>query len=228
MKKQVAVIGLGRFGSSVAITLTELGHDVMAVDSNSRIVQEISEKVTHVVQGDATDERMIKELDIANFDAGIVAIGSRIENSLLATIILKNIGLKYVVAKAENELHGAILEKIGADMVVYPERDMGASVAHGLTLSDIKEYIAVVKNYGVAKIEIPDYMAGKNMQDLGFGRDNKLGVAVLILQRGQEISVNPCLTDELMTGDALIVAANEADLQQLLTSARKKYRNGKE
>ncbi|MEK7872809.1 MAG: TrkA family potassium uptake protein, partial [Chloroflexota bacterium] len=117
-KKQVAVIGLGRFGSSVARTLYQLGHDVLAVDKDEKAVQALVGQVTYPVKGDATDEASLKEMGISNFEAAIVAIGGDLQSSLLSTILLKRLGVPYLLARAENDLHGAALEKLGADNVL--------------------------------------------------------------------------------------------------------------
>ena len=123
--KQFIVIGCGRFGSSVAKTLYKMGNDVLAIDGNEETVQSISDEVTHAVQADATDEHALRSLGIRNFDVAVITIGSDIQASIMATLIVKEMGVKFVVAKAQNELHAKVLYRIGADRVVFPERDMG-------------------------------------------------------------------------------------------------------
>jgi trk system potassium uptake protein TrkA len=113
MKRQVLIIGLGRFGISLATTLFSMGHDVMAVDVDDKKVQNISTQITHAVQADATDEAVLRELGVNNFDVAIVTIGEAIQNSVLCAILLKKLGVRYVIARAENDLHGTILDKIG-------------------------------------------------------------------------------------------------------------------
>ena len=145
--KQYVVIGCGRFGSSVAKTLYELGNDVLAIDRNEEIVQEIYEYVTHAVQADVMDENVLKELGIRNFDVVIVSIGSDLEASILATLIAKELGVKVVIAKAQSELHGKVLSKIGADKVIFPERDMGVRVGHNLVSSNILDFIELSPDF---------------------------------------------------------------------------------
>jgi trk system potassium uptake protein len=217
MAKQVAVFGLGRFGTSLAETLPELGYDVLAVDIDEGRVQDLASKVTHAVQGDATNEAFLKELDVEHIDVAIVAMGTAIQNNILCTLLLKKLGVPYVIARAENELHGSILEKIDADRVVYPERQMGNRVAHVLTLRDIQDYIPLLPRYGVAKLEVPPVFANKSLSQLGFGRRGKWGVAVLLLQRGNEIVVSPSEADLIQLGDILIVVGNDDKLEDLLT-----------
>ena len=136
-KKQFAVIGLGRFGTSVAMTLQQLGHEVLAIDADEERVQKISDQVTHVVQADTTDENSLQALGLRNFDAVVVAIGENVQANVATTLLVKDMGVPFIIAKARNALHGKMLEKIGADRVVYPERDMGQRVAHSLISSNV-------------------------------------------------------------------------------------------
>ena len=134
MKTSVLVIGLGRFGAAAARELMRLGHEVLAVDSNESIVNEIAPEVTHAVQLDAADEGALRAIGAAEFDHAIVAISSGVEASIFATMALKKLGVGNVVAKAGSELHGAILERVGADRVVFAEREMGERVAHSFAV----------------------------------------------------------------------------------------------
>ena len=217
MKKQVIVVGLGRFGSSVAETLFNLGYDVLAVDKDEARIQSIATRVTHAVQGDATSEAVLKELGIEKFDVAIVAVGTDIQSSVLSTILLKRLGVPYIIARAENELHGSILEKIGADKVVYPEREMGSRVVHVLTLKDVVDYIPVLQRYGVAKLVAPPYFAGMTLSDAGFGRKGKWGVVALLVQHGNELVVAPSDTEIMREGDILVVIGSDDKLEGLLT-----------
>ncbi len=221
MKRQVVVIGLGRFGVSLATTLYKMGHDVLAVDTNERIVQGISPEVTHAVQADATNESILRELGIANFDVGIVAIGTEIENSVLSTILLKRLGVPYVIAKAENNLHGIILEKIGADKVVHPEREAGTRVAHELPLVDVMDYISVSPRYGVAMLTALPYFVGKTISQLELGRGGRWGVAVLLIYRGKEVIVTPDRAETIKANDVVILSGDDENLERLLTAAKR-------
>ena len=137
MKKQIIVIGLGRFGTSLAKALSNAGHDVLALDRNEKSIQNLSGQVTHVVQADATDETILKDIGVDKLDIAVVAIGTAIESSVLTTILLKKLGVPYVIARAHSELHCSIPDKIGADTVVYPEREMGIRVAQVVTLTNV-------------------------------------------------------------------------------------------
>ena len=141
MKKQFVVFGLGRFGSSVATSLTQTGNDVLCVDTSEHLVDDIAPYVTHAVQADATDEKALKAIGTSNFDVAVVAIGGDIQASILITLLCKELGVKYVLVKAQSEIHAKVLEKIGADKIVFPERDMGIKVAHNLASENILDFI---------------------------------------------------------------------------------------
>jgi len=222
MKRQIAVVGLGRFGSSIAKSLFNMGNDVLALDSNGKYVESLATEITHAVQADATNEAILKELAIGSFDVAIVAIGADIQSSVLSTILLKNLGVPYVIARAENELHGSILEKIGVDKVVYVEGEMGVRVAHALALKDVLDYITVTHTYGVAKIAIPPYFVGKTLSELELGRTGKWGITVLLIQRKNEVIVTPDRTEIVKADDIMIVSGSDEKLGQLLTESKKK------
>jgi len=222
MKKQIVVIGLGQFGTSLATTLTCLGHDVLALDRNEKEVQNIASQVTHAVQIDATNEALLKELGVGNFDIGIVTIGSRIESSVLATILLKKLGVPYVIARADSELHGSILEKIGADRVVYPECETGVRVAQGVTLADVSDYMSLTTGYGVSKLVAPPYFVGTKLSELGFVRKGKWEIAVFLIMRGDEVIVSPRQSETVKPDDILIVAGSHDNLEKLLAEAKRK------
>ena len=164
--KQFVIIGLGRFGSSVAKTLYALGHDVLAIDSNEDLVQEISDSVTHAVQMDATDENALRTLGLRNFDVAVVTIGANIQASVMATLLVKDMGIKYIIAKGNSDLHAKVLYKIGADRVILPEKDMGVRVAHNLVSSSILDYIELSPDYSIIEIESPKEWYGKSMKEL--------------------------------------------------------------
>jgi trk system potassium uptake protein TrkA len=220
MKKQVAVIGLGRLGVAMATTLHSLGHDVMALDIDEKNVQSIASQITHAVQADATNETTLRELGISNFDIVIVTT-SEIESSVLTTVLLKKLGVGYIIARAENELHGSILEKIGADKVVYPEREMGIGVAHALTLGDVIDYIPVTPGYGVVKLAAPPSFVGQTLSDLGFGSKGKLKVAVLLMLRDKEVAITPSSAEIVKSGDALVVSGSWDSLEELTSKFQK-------
>lgn len=142
---QYAVIGLGRFGSSLSQELTQLGHEVLGIDRDEEKVDEMSDKLTHTVVADATDEEVLRSLGVRNFDCAVVAIGDNIQASIMAAILLKELGVKTVVAKALTDQHAKVLEKIGVDRIIFPERDMGVRVAHQLVSPNLLDYIELSK-----------------------------------------------------------------------------------
>jgi trk system potassium uptake protein TrkA len=215
MKKQVAVIGLGRLGIALATTLYSLGHDVLALDTNEKNVQDMASQVTRAVQADATDETTLRELGIASFDIAVVTL-AEVDSSVLTTVLLKKLGVGYIIARANNELHGGILEKIGADKVVYPEREMGVMIGHVLTLGDVIDYIPVTPGYGVVRLVAPASFVGQTFSALGFGSKGKWKVAVLLMLRKQEVTITPSDTEVVKAGDALVLSGSWDNLEELI------------
>ncbi|MDD2574770.1 MAG: TrkA family potassium uptake protein [Bacillota bacterium] len=215
--KQFAVLGLGRFGSSLARTLYGLGHDVLALDEREDAVQNISESVTHAVQADATDESTLRSLGLRNFDVVIISIGSDIQASILVTLIVKELGVKYVVAKAQSELHAKVLYKIGADRVVLPERDMGLRVAHNLVSSNILDFIELSSDYGIIEIVALDGWKGKTLKELNMR--GKYGVNIIAIKRDGEINVSPGAEDRILENDVLVVIGDNDDIARLENKA---------
>lgn len=211
--KQFVVIGCGRFGSSLAKTLYEAGYDVLAIDKDEEIIQEVSSFTTHSVQLDATDEGALHSLGIRNFDVAVVAIGSDIQSSILITLMVKEMGVKYVVAKALNQLQGKVLTKIGADRIIYPEREMGVRVAQNLMSSNILDNIDLVSDYSVLEISVLKEWVGKSLQELNMKR--KYGISILIIKRGDTIDVSPDSNVKLQAEDVLIVLGHKDELKKL-------------
>lgn len=211
--KQFVVIGLGRFGSSIAKTLYNLGYDVLGIDSDEEIVQNLSDSVTHAVQADATDENTLKALGVRNFDVGIVSIGQDIQASILVALILKEVGLKYVIAKAQNELHGKVLYKIGVDRVVFPERDMGIRVAHNLISSNILEYIELSPDFSIVEVTAASEWYDKTLRQLEMR--TRYGLNVVAIKRCNELKVSPNADDMIKKGDVLVVVGQNRDIEKL-------------
>jgi trk system potassium uptake protein len=221
MKKQFVVIGLGRFGVSISTTLQNMGHDVLAIEEDEKIVVNISSQLTRVVQADATNEAVLKQLGIADFDGAIVAIGSALENSVLSALVLKKLGVRYLIARANDQLHGSILERIGADYVVYPERETGVRTAHGITLRDAIDYMLIVHGYGISKIPALPHLVGETLSNLGFGPKGKAEAAVLMIQRKNEVLVTPEPGEIIKSGDIIVIAGNDDKVEKLLSEAKK-------
>lgn len=212
-KKQFVVIGLGRFGTSVAKTLYSLGNDVLAIDVDEETVQSISDSVTHSVQAEATDENTLRSLGIRNFDVAVVTIGSDLQASVMVTLLLKELGVKHIIAKANSELHAKVLYKIGADRVVLPERDMGVRVAHNLVSSNILDYIELSPDYSIAEIANPRVWQGKTLQELNL-RAN-YGINVVAVKKDNDINVSPMADDVLESGDVIVAIGGADELNKL-------------
>lgn len=213
MSKQFVVIGCGRFGQSVAIKLAEMGSEVMVVDDNEEIIQSISDKVTYAVQADATDENAIKALGIRNFDVAIVTIGSDIQSSILVTLLVKEMGIKHIIAKAQNAAHAKVLYKIGANRVVFPEKEMGIKVAKGLLSSNVLELIDLAPEYSILEIRMSDDWIGKSLVDINMRR--KYSISVIAIRRGDDIDINVEPDRVLLKDDILVVVGHNKDLQKL-------------
>ena len=211
--KEFVVIGLGRFGESVAKTLYELGHDVLAIDMNEDLVQEISDSVTHAVQLDATDESALRTLGLRNFDVAVVTIGSNIQASVMVTLLVKELGVKYIIAKGQSELHAKVLYKIGADRVVLPEKDMGVRVAHNLVSASILDYIELSPDYSIMEIKALEEWMGKTLKELKLR--STYGVNVMAIKKHDDINISPT-ADEIIEKDDIIVAiASTEDVSRL-------------
>jgi trk system potassium uptake protein TrkA len=212
--KQFAVIGIGRFGASVATTLYDMGHDVLAIDTTEERIESIVDQVTHAVVADSTSETAMKSLGITNFDVIIISIGQDIQASILTTLILKELGVKYIVVKARTDLHGKVLQKIGADRIVFPERDMGVRVANNLVATNVLDFIELSPEYSIVEIIAPEEMFGKSLSELNLRA--KFGVNVMAIRTADKhINVSPAATDRIHEGDLLIVVGENGKIQEM-------------
>ena len=210
--KQFAIIGLGRFGASLALELMEQGYEVLGIDRNEEVVEDMSELLTHTVVADATDEEVLKSLGIRNFDCGIVAIGNDIQMSILSAILLKELGVAMVVAKAISVLHGRAPEKLGVDRVIFPERDMGIRVAHQLVTPNLLDYIELSKDYLIVEMTVTDCMDGKTLSELN--TRVRYGVSVVALNKQSGIIVAPTAMDVVNSGDIMVVIGSNDNVDR--------------
>jgi trk system potassium uptake protein TrkA len=181
MQKQIAVIGLGLFGTSVARTLAEKGAEVIAIDTSKEVVQKISDVVSHAVALDATDPQALVAAGVKDVDTAVIAVGDRIEASILTTAIVKNLGVPRIIARALNHLHAQILREIGADEVVFPEQDIGVRLAQTILGRNLLEYISLSEDYVVAEVTASEHWIGKALNEIRFR--NTLGVSVVAMRR---------------------------------------------
>ena len=208
-----AVIGLGRFGYSIAQELMAAGCEVLAIDLDEEQIQRISDSVTDAVVADARDEQVLHSLGIRNYDCGIVAIGDDVAASILITLLLKESGVAKVVCKANDEIHKKALLKVGADRVVIPEKEMAGRIARGLATPNVMDYIELSNQFAIVERSAPESWIGKSLKDLNVR--SKYGVSIIAFRRDREMIVSPRPDEPIAEGDVLIVLGREDDLARL-------------
>lgn len=201
--KRFLILGLGRFGSSVARALSRLGHEVTGVDRDPTVVENQSSILARAVRGDATNVDILRPLAVRDYDVAVVAIGSDTEASLMATLLLKELGARQVVAKASTEFHGRILGRIGADRIVFPERDMGLRVAYNLASTNFLDFIELSPELSIVEITPPAAMVGRSLRQLDLRA--KYGVNVVVMRKGGTVKVSPRADEVIESGDVLVV-----------------------
>ena len=211
-RKQFLVAGLGLFGTSVAVTLQGLGYDVYALDSDESIVQDLSMQLPYVVCGDASDKKTLQSLPLEDVDVAVVAIGN-VERNMMATMLLKELGIKQVVSKAINSLHGAMLSKIGADKVIFAERDMGERLAHNLISAGVMDYIELSSEISVMSLPIPTEFIGKNLIEADLRR--RYDVNVVAIKRDGRTIVNPKAQEVFQPEDEIIVLGTHEGVKRM-------------
>lgn len=213
--KTFVVIGLGRFGSAVATELSSLGHEVLAVDEREDHVQRVAEKVTHSVTGDARDPSVLRALGVRNYDCAVVAVGDDIGNSALITLNLKEIGVKRVICKAQSHVHRKVLEKIGADRVVFPEHEMGVKLAQGLSSSNVLNFIELSEDFGIVETAVPKEWHYETIQNLDVRARYK--VNIIAVRRGKDgaLNVAPGASYVIEPGDAVVALGRTEDINHL-------------
>ncbi len=213
MKKQFAIIGLGRFGGSVCHTLAELGHQVMAIDTEESKVSQFANIVTQAVQLDSTDEVALREIGIRNFDHVIVAIGDNIQASILTTLILKDLEVPYITVKAQNDYHEKVLSKIGANKVIHPERDMGVRIAHHLISKNVLDFIELSPDYSLVEIKASEKMINKSLLELNIRA--KFGCNIMAIKSAEDkLNISPRAEDVIREGDILVVIGSNQDISR--------------
>ena len=213
MKKEFVVIGLGRFGGSIVRELIELDADVMAIDISPERVDEYAQIATQAVAADTTDESVLRSLGIRNFEHVVVAIGENIQASILTTLMLKEIGVKKITVKAQNDSHEKVLRKIGADQVVHPERDMGIRIANNMVSNNILDYLELSDEYSIAEIKANDKLVGSTLIDLGHSGPNMVSI-LLPLNVVKHILVSPQAIEKIRLEDILIVIGSDEDIHK--------------
>jgi trk system potassium uptake protein TrkA len=212
-KKEYLVIGLGRFGSSVAMQLEANGCSVLAVDRDEKRVKQIADYVTLAMCMDITNEDSLNELGVRNFDGAVISIGHGLEAAVLATIWAKEQGVAQVIAKAYDEMQGKILTKVGADEIVYPEREMGMHLANKLAFNNLVDAIELTSDYSIVDMPVPKEWVGKNLKELKLREKYK--VNVIAVKRKGEMTVTPSADRPTLAGDVFVLMGTNATLKKM-------------
>lgn len=214
MKKSFLIVGLGRFGASLALELCALGHEVLALDIRGEAVQPLADRVTHAVVGDARDPDVLSSIGARNFDCAVVAAGGDLGISALITLNLKELQGPKVVGKANSEVHAKVLKKIGADLVVFPEREMALRLAHSLASSDILNFIELSDEYSIVERMVPREWVGKSIVQLDIRAKWKL--TVIAVRTGDKMNVAPDRDFVFQSEeDCLVVLGHNKDIDRL-------------
>lgn len=209
MRKQYAVFGLGSFGESVAVTLQELGCEVVVVDNHMERIENISTYVSYAVQADIEDPEVIRSLGARNLDGVVVAVADDMEASIMATLVSKEIGVPYVLAKAKNDLHAKVLKKIGADSIIFPEKEIGQSVARNLVSGEFVDWISLSPDYSITEIAVPEKWIGKSLSEIDVRRTKDVNVVGVRIGEKIQVTIDPeePLQKEMML---IMIGSNEA------------------
>jgi len=211
--KQAAVIGLGRFGASVARTLASAGCEVLGIDVDESRVKAVADEITDAVRANALDEEALRALGLRNFEVVVVGIGHEVQASILVTVLLKEMGIPKIVAKAQDELHGRVLQKVGADIVVFPERDMGVRLAHTLISRNVIDEIQISTDYSILEMEAPSRFLDRSLKELELRQ--RFGLTVLAIRRADRIIVSPDASQIVEEGDILVTLGQPEKLESL-------------
>jgi trk system potassium uptake protein TrkA len=209
---EYVVIGLGRFGSSLAIELQSMGNDVIGIDMDRQIVQATSPLIHEAIEADATSEAALDEIGVSNVDAAICAIGGP-ENSILITMILKKLGVPYVISKASNDLHGQILQRLGADRVVFPEKETAVRLAHGISVPEIVDYLSITPDMGISKLSVPSNLVGHSLGEAPL--EQRYKVRLIAVVRRDRVIFGAPVGEKFAPGDVLILSGQDKDLRAL-------------
>ncbi|WP_078550431.1 potassium channel family protein [Litchfieldia alkalitelluris] len=210
MRKQFAVLGLGHFGGNLVKEFHEMGVEVLAVDKNEEKVNLYSQYSTHAVVANTIDENTLKQIGIKNVDHVFVSLGENIEASILTTLLLKELGVKQVWVKAINSYHQKVLDKIGADKVIHPERDMAKRIAHHIISEKMIDYIEISKDYSIVEIIATEKVHNKTLEQLSVS--HKYGCNIVGIQTNEDVKISPTPDEVINKGDILIMIGRNRDL----------------
>lgn len=211
-KKEFAVLGLGLFGSSVALTLHQLGFPVLAVDRDESLVNDFSAALPRVIQADTTKEEVLKSLGLGDVSAVIIGIGS-LEESVVTAMVLKRLGVNRVWAKASDDIHGQVLKAVGVERIICPEKEMGERLALSLVSPSIMDYIQISPEIGIVDITVGQGFSGKTLRQLRL--PERLGVSVIAVRRGKRIEITFPPDEPLQAGDVLALIGDRQGINRL-------------
>ena len=209
--KSYVVIGLGRFGQTLARQLCLLGAEVLAMDTNNDLVQQVADEVTHAVVGDAQDKDVLRALGVRDFDCAIVAIGTNLAASVLTVMNLQELEVPYIICKAHDETHSRVLKKLGVDKVVIPEQENAARLARSLNSHNVLDYIELSEDYGILELPAPKGWIGKTLKELNIRA--KLGVNIIAVESGKKTNVSPSADYQIQEGDIMVVLGDNYSLE---------------
>jgi trk system potassium uptake protein len=217
-KRQFAVIGLGRFGSAMARTLAELGHEVIGIDGDEEKVRHLADSISVALQLDATDEKALRAAGIQDVGCAVVSIGENIESSLLVVMLVREMGIERIVAKAVTPLHGRILEKLGVSRVIFPEREMAIRIAHSLVTPNVLDYIELSRDFSIVELPAPEEFVGRTLKQLELRP--RYGLTLIAVKRkaadGKETTnISPSADEMIRNGDILALLGSNERLSQL-------------
>ena len=213
--KTFVVIGLGRFGSAVATELSSLGHEVLALDDSEENVMKVADQVTHAVTGDARDPAVLRALGVRNYDCAVVAVGVDVGTSALVTLNLKELGVRQVICKAQSHVHRKVLQKIGADRVVFPEYEMGVKLAQGLSSSNVLNFIELSDDVGIVETTVPREWLGKSLAQLNIRVKYKVNIIAVRKKGEEDFDVTPGPNTVMEAGDTVVALGRTEDVNHL-------------
>lgn len=214
-KQQILVAGLGRFGQGLALDLEELGAEVMGIDVQEDRVYEVADHLSHTAVADTTERKVLEQLGVGDFDAAVCAIGNDLEASLMTALLLKELNVKKLVAKATSDTHGKILAKIGADQVIYPEREVAARLARDfLAPKDFVEVVPLTVQHSMFELKAPSSFFGHTLAGLELRR--RFGLNIVAIRRAQETVVSPMAEEVVRRDDLFVVVGERSRAQEAL------------
>ena len=217
LKPQIVVVGLGRFGTSFASKMYQLGYDVMAIDKDEEKVQSMIGQVTYPVTADASSENALRELGVQDFDVGVVAMASNIEISVMVTVLFKTFNIGTVMARASSTLHESTLKRLGCDKVIFAEEEMGERLASTIFTPNVEDYLELSLNIGISKLKVPDRLIGMSLSEAGFlNKPGSQKLTIVSILRGDSLVLYPSNDEVLREKDELTIIGNNNNIEKLL------------